>query len=164
MIEKTIALILGGGVGSRLYPLTRDRSKPAVPIGGKYRIVDIPISNCLNSNLRRMFVLTQYNSASLNRHIKRAYSFDIFSTAFVDILAAEQNRHSLDWFQGTADAVRRCLPRLHNHEYEYIIILSGDQLYQMDFREILKFNIEKIFFDFFKLKLINILLFYIFFI
>jgi glucose-1-phosphate adenylyltransferase len=143
MIEKTIALILGGGVGSRLYPLTRDRSKPAVPIGGKYRLVDIPISNCLNSNLRRMYVLTQYNSASLNRHIKRAYNFDIFSTAFVDILAAEQNRHGTDWFQGTADAVRRCLPRLENHSYEYIIILSGDQLYQMDFRDILNFNIDK---------------------
>jgi len=140
MIDNTIALILGGGVGSRLYPLTMDRSKPAVPIGGKYRIVDIPISNCLNSGLRRMFVLTQYNSASLNTHIKRAYNFDIFSSGFVDILAADQNRFSVEWFKGTADAVRRCLPRFQNLEYEYVIILSGDQLYQMDFNEIIKFH------------------------
>ena len=140
MTENTIAIILGGGVGSRLYPLTQDRSKPAVPIGGKYRLVDIPISNCLNSGVKRMFVLTQYNSASLNRHIKKTYNFDIFSSAFVDILAAEQTPQSRDWFQGTADAVRQCLPRLINHNYDHIIVLSGDQLYQMDLRKIMDFH------------------------
>ncbi len=140
MIKDTIAIILGGGVGSRLYPLTRDRSKPAVPIVGKYRIVDIPISNCLNSELKRMFVLTQYNSASLNKHIKKAYNFDIFSAGFVDILAAEQTRLSMNWFQGTADAVRQILPHLQNIEFKYLIILSGDQLYQMDFRKIVNFH------------------------
>ena len=141
MIRETIAVILGGGVGSRLYPLTQDRSKPAVPVGGKYRLIDIPISNCLNSELKRMFVLTQYNSASLNKHVKKAYHFDIFTNGFVDILAAEQTRASKDWFQGTADAVRQSLPRLNIHEFEYVIILSGDQLYQMDFREILNAHI-----------------------
>ena len=143
MITESIAVILGGGVGSRLYPLTLDRSKPAVPIGGKYRIIDIPISNCLNSNLKRMFVLTQYNSASLNKHIKKAFHFDIFTQGFVDILAAEQTRINQDWFQGTADAVRQSLPRLLMQDFEYVIILSGDQLYQMDFRDILNLHIEK---------------------
>ncbi|MCI5083801.1 MAG: glucose-1-phosphate adenylyltransferase, partial [Saprospiraceae bacterium] len=106
MLIKMISLILGGGVGSRLYPLTAQRSKPAVPIGGKYRLIDIPISNCLNSGVRRMFVLTQFNSASLNQHIKNTYNFDLFSHGFVDILAAEQTHKSDKWFQGTADAVR----------------------------------------------------------
>ncbi len=142
MIKETIAVILGGGVGSRLYPLTDLRSKPAVPIGGKYRLIDIPISNCLNSDLKRMFVLTQFNSASLNKHIKKAFHFDIFTNGFVDILAAEQTRKSTDWFQGTADAVRQSLPRLAIHEYEYVIILSGDHLYQMDLREILNLHIH----------------------
>ena len=132
-----IALILGGGKGSRLYPLTEKRSKPAVPIGGKYRLVDIPISNCLNSGVRRMFVLTQYNSASLNRHIKNAYNFDVFSSGFVEILAAEQTPTSMQWFQGTADAVRQTLHHLVNHEYDHVLILSGDQLYQMDFTKML---------------------------
>lgn len=133
MVIKMISLILGGGVGSRLYPLTEQRSKPAVPIGGKYRLIDIPISNCLNSGVRRMFVLTQFNSASLNQHIKNTYHFDHFAPGFVDILAAEQRRGSDKWFQGTADAVRQSMRHLINQDYDYILILSGDQLYQMDF-------------------------------
>lgn len=142
MEEKTVAVILGGGQGSRLYPLTKSRSKPAVPIAGKYRLVDIPISNCLNSNIRRIFVLTQFNSASLNRHIKNTYHFDAFSNAFVDILAAEQTIKNANWFQGTADAVRQSLHHLENHDYEYVLVLSGDQLYQMDFKEMLKNHLE----------------------
>ncbi len=131
--KEVVAVILGGGAGSRLYPLTAARSKPAVPIAGKYRLVDIPISNCINSSINRMFVLTQYNSASLNRHIKNSYQFSGFSTGFVDILAAEQTPDSLGWFQGTADAVRQSLKHIRNEEFEYVLILSGDQLYQMDF-------------------------------
>jgi glucose-1-phosphate adenylyltransferase len=129
---------LGGGAGSRLYPLTASRSKPAVPIAGKYRLVDIPISNCINSDISRMFVLTQYNSASLNKHIKNTYQFSGFSRGFVDILAAEQTPDSPGWFQGTADAVRQSLKHIHNYDFEYILILSGDQLYQMDFREMIE--------------------------
>lgn len=140
---KMISLILGGGVGSRLYPLTKDRSKPAVPIGGKYRLIDIPISNCLNSGLRRMFVLTQFNSASLNQHIKNTYNFDLFSHGFVDILAAEQTPSSDKWFQGTADAVRQSMHHFDNHDADYILILSGDQLYQMDFETLAEYHIEK---------------------
>jgi glucose-1-phosphate adenylyltransferase len=128
-----VAVILGGGAGSRLYPLTATRSKPAVPIAGKYRLVDIPISNCINSDISRMFVLTQYNSASLNKHIKNTYQFSGFSSGFVDILAAEQTPDSPGWFQGTADAVRQSLKHIHPFEFEYVLILSGDQLYQMDF-------------------------------
>ncbi len=143
MENSIISLILGGGVGSRLYPLTSQRSKPAVPIGGKYRLIDIPISNCLNSGLKRMFVLTQYNSASLNAHIKNTYHFDIFSSGFVDILAAEQTLASDKWFQGTADAVRQSQHHLSNFTYEYILVLSGDQLYQMDFRRLAKYHTEK---------------------
>ncbi|MEM1120039.1 MAG: glucose-1-phosphate adenylyltransferase [Bacteroidota bacterium] len=138
-----VALILGGGAGTRLYPLTEQRSKPAVPIAGKYRLIDIPISNCLNSNVNRMFVLTQFNSASLNRHIKNAYHFDIFTQGFVDVLAAEQTRTNENWFQGTADAVRQCMPHLANHEFDYLLILSGDQLYQMDFEQFAKYHIER---------------------
>lgn len=138
MHDKTIAIILGGGRGTRLDPLTRTRSKPAVPIAGKYRLVDIPISNCLNSYIRKIFVLTQFNSASLNRHIKNTYTFDLFSKGFVDILAAEQTPKSTHWFQGTADAVRQSLHHLSNYEYDHVLILSGDQLYQMDYRELLK--------------------------
>ena len=144
MISKSVvAVILGGGAGSRLYPLTSTRSKPAVPIGGKYRLVDIPISNCINSNINRMFVLTQYNSASLNKHIKNAYQFSAFSSGFVDILAAEQTPDSLGWFQGTADAVRQSLKHIGNNDFEYVLILSGDQLYQMDFREMFQNHIDK---------------------
>ncbi len=144
MISKSVvAVILGGGAGSRLYPLTSTRSKPAVPIAGKYRLVDIPISNCINSNINRMFVLTQYNSASLNKHIKNTYQFSAFSSGFVDILAAEQTPDSLGWFQGTADAVRQSLKHIGNNDFEYVLILSGDQLYQMDFREMLENHIAK---------------------
>ena len=140
--NKTLAIILGGGQGSRLYPLTKDRSKPAVPIAGKFRLIDIPISNCLNSGIKRMYVLTQFNSASLNRHIKKAYQFDRFTTGFVDILAAEQTRQNKNWFQGTADAVKQSVAHLEIHDYDYILILSGDQLYQMDFEHILNFHKE----------------------
>lgn len=133
LTKEVVALILGGGAGSRLAPLTSSRSKPAVPIAGKYRLVDIPISNCMNSDINRMFVLTQFNSASLNRHIKNTYQFSVFSKAFVDILAAEQTPDNPTWYQGTADAVRQCLRHLHAFPSEYILILSGDQLYQMDF-------------------------------
>lgn len=137
MKNPTIAIILGGGRGSRLHPLTGHRSKPAVPIAGKYRLVDIPISNCLNSGIRKIYVLTQFNSASLNRHIKNTYNFDAFSSGFVDILAAEQTPKSQTWFQGTADAVRQSLHHLENHQFEYVLILSGDQLYQMDFNALI---------------------------
>jgi glucose-1-phosphate adenylyltransferase len=142
MNSKVISVVLGGGQGSRLYPLTDTRSKPAVPIAGKYRLVDIPISNCLNSGIERIFVLTQFNSASLNKHIKNTYHFSFFSEAFVDILAAEQTPGNSTWFQGTADAVRQSLNHLEQHECDYILILSGDQLYQMDFNEMIK-NHEK---------------------
>jgi glucose-1-phosphate adenylyltransferase len=134
---STLSIILGGGAGSRLYPLTASRSKPAVPIAGKYRLVDIPISNCINSNINRMFVLTQFNSASLNKHIKNTYHFSAFSTGFVDILAAEQTPDNPGWYQGTADAVRQCMRHVHQHDAEYILILSGDQLYQMDFQKMI---------------------------
>ena len=131
--NKVLGIILGGGQGSRLYPLTDQRSKPAVPIAGKFRLVDIPISNCINSEVKRMYVLTQFNSASLNRHIKNTYHFSFFSQAFVDVLAAEQTPHSESWFQGTADAVRQSMHHFLRHEFEYALILSGDQLYQMDY-------------------------------
>jgi glucose-1-phosphate adenylyltransferase len=143
MTSKVISIVLGGGQGSRLAPLTLTRSKPAVPIAGKYRLVDIPISNCLHSGIDRIFVLTQFNSASLNKHIKNTYHFSTFSTAFVDILAAEQTPTSAGWFQGTADAVRQSLHHLAVHDFEYVLILSGDQLYQMDFDEMIKQHIEK---------------------
>ncbi len=135
--KSVISVILGGGAGTRLYPLTATRSKPAVPIAGKYRLVDIPISNCINSNIHRMFVLTQYNSASLNKHIKNTYHFSAFSTGFVDILAAEQTPDSQSWYQGTADAVRQSLKHIYNFDFDYVLILSGDQLYQIDFDEMI---------------------------
>ena len=131
--SKVICIVLGGGQGSRLFPLTATRSKPAVPIAGKYRLVDIPISNCINSGIERIYVLTQFNSASLNKHIKNTYHFSVFSSSFVDILAAEQTPHNTTWYQGTADAVRQSLHHLAPHEFDYVLILSGDQLYQMDF-------------------------------
>lgn len=140
--KSVISIILGGGQGSRLYPLTNSRSKPAVPIAGKYRLVDIPISNCMNSDLKRIFVLTQFNSASLNAHIKNTYTFNAFSQAFVDILAAEQTPDNPTWFQGTSDAVRQCMPHFLNHDFDYALILSGDQLYQMDFNEMIDAHIE----------------------
>ncbi len=138
-----IALILGGGAGTRLYPLTENRSKPAVPLAGKYRLIDIPISNCLNSGVRKMYVLTQFNSASLNKHIKNTYAFDNFNNGFVDVLAAEQTRSNMNWFQGTADAVRQSMKHLVNHKYEHVLILSGDQLYQMDYQQLLEDHKEK---------------------
>ena len=133
--NKVLAIILGGGQGSRLYPLTEARSKPAVPIAGKYRLVDIPISNCINADIKRMYVLTQFNSASLNRHIKDTYHFSFFSSAFVDVLAAEQTPHNKTWFQGTADAVRQSMHHFLRHDFDYFLILSGDQLYQMDYEK-----------------------------
>jgi glucose-1-phosphate adenylyltransferase len=138
MNSKVLSVVLGGGQGSRLYPLTDTRSKPAVPIAGKYRLVDIPISNCLNSGIERIFVLTQFNSASLNKHIKNTYHFSFFSEAFVDILAAEQTPGNSTWFQGTADAVRQSLGHIVQHNCDYVLILSGDQLYQMDFGEMVR--------------------------
>ena len=135
--REVLCVILGGGAGTRLYPLTARRSKPAVPLAGKYRLIDIPISNCLNSGFNRIFVLTQFNSASLNRHIKNCYHFDAFGQGFVDILAAEQTPESMGWFQGTADAVRQSLKHIQNNDFDYVLILSGDQLYQMDFTEML---------------------------
>jgi glucose-1-phosphate adenylyltransferase len=135
--QNVIAVILGGGAGSRLFPLTRDRSKPAVPLGGKYRLIDVPVSNCINSGVSQIFVLTQYNSASLNRHISQTYRFSSFSTGFVEILAAEQRRDSPGWFQGTADAVRQILPHLRDWRLEKLLILSGDHLYRMDYRKFL---------------------------
>jgi glucose-1-phosphate adenylyltransferase len=134
-MNEVLGVILGGGRGSRLFPLTEQRSKPAVPIAGKYRLIDIPVSNCLNSNLRRIYVLTQYNSESLNRHLSSTYKFDVFSNGFVSVLAAEQTEESPDWFQGTADAVRQNLRYLRGHRYRDVLILSGDQLYQMDYRK-----------------------------
>ncbi len=142
MNKNIIAIILGGGAGTRLSPLTSTRSKPAVPIAGKYRLVDIPISNCLNSNIGRMYVLTQFNSASLNKHIKNTYHFSAFSSAFVDIIAAEQTPDNPAWFQGTADAVRQSLRHITQQDFDYVLILSGDQLYQMDFEAMIDNHIK----------------------
>jgi glucose-1-phosphate adenylyltransferase len=142
MIKSVVAVILGGGAGSRLSPLTSTRSKPAVPIAGKYRLVDIPISNCLNSDIGRIYVLTQFNSASLNKHIKNTYHFSVFSAAFVDIIAAEQTPDNPAWFQGTADAVRQSLRHINQQDFEYVLILSGDQLYQMDFLQMIEDHIR----------------------
>src|SRR5256714_1335999 len=140
--NNLLAVILGGGAGSRLFPLTRDRSKPAVPLGGKYRLVDVPISNCINSDVIRMFVLTQYNSASLNRHIATTYRFSPFADGFVEILAAEQTPERPDWFQGTADAVRQVLPHIRDWRIDTLLILSGDHLYRMDYRKFLDRHFE----------------------
>jgi glucose-1-phosphate adenylyltransferase len=141
-MDDVLAIILGGGRGARLFPLTLKRSKPAVPIGGKYRLIDIPISNCLNSNLRHIFVLTQFNSESLNKHIGMTYKFDIFSSGFVSVLAAEQTEEGGNWFQGTADAVRQSLRHMRRTPATDIMILSGDQLYQMDYRQMLRTHRE----------------------
>lgn len=143
IVSRFITFILGGGQGSRLYPLTKDRSKPAVPIGGKYRLIDIPISNCLNSGINKIFVLTQFNSASLNRHIKNSYHFDHFTNGFVDILAAEQFDGNTEWFQGTADAVRQSVRNITINDFDYVLILSGDQLYQMDFEMMAKYHMAQ---------------------
>ncbi len=142
LTDKTLAIIMGGGAGSRLFPLTKERSKPAVPLAGKYRLVDIPISNCINSGMRRIYVLTQFNSVSLHRHIHYAYRFDQFSRSFVEILAAQQTPGDDNWYQGTADAVRQNLAEFTQYEYDYYVILSGDQLYRMDYREMLAQHID----------------------
>ena len=140
--QRTLSIIMGGGAGTRLYPLTKDRAKPAVPLGGKYRLVDIPISNCLNSGLRSIYVLTQFNTMSLHRHIQASYKFDNFSRSFVEILAAQQTPAGSEWYQGTADAVRQNLRYFLEQPYEYFLILSGDQLYRMDFRTLLHQHIR----------------------
>ena len=140
--QRTLAIIMGGGAGTRLFPLTKDRAKPAVPLGGKYRLVDIPISNCLNSGLRSIYVLTQFNSMSLHRHIQASYKFDNFSRSFVEILAAQQTPEASRWYQGTADAVRQNMRYFLERPYEWYLILSGDQLYRMDFRVLLHQHIR----------------------
>ena len=140
--SRTLAIILGGGAGTRLFPLTMDRAKPAVPIGGKYRLVDVPISNCLNSGIRGIYVLTQFNSTSLHRHINASYKFDSFTPSFVEILAAQQTPEGSTWYQGTADAVRQNLRTFLEGNYDYFIVLSGDQLYRMDYRDVLRQHIE----------------------
>ncbi len=140
--SKTLAIIMGGGAGTRLFPLTKERAKPAVPLGGKYRLVDIPISNCLNSGLRGIYILTQFNSTSLHRHINASYKFDNFTPSFVEILAAQQTPEGSRWYQGTADAVRQNLRYFLEHPYEYFVILSGDQLYRMDYRDMLRQHVE----------------------
>jgi len=142
-MSRVLSVVMGGGQGARLFPLTLERSKPAVPLAGKYRLVDIPISNCINSRLNEVYLLTQFNSASLHRHISHSYKFDHFSRGFVEILAAEQTPNSDTWYQGTADAVRKNLNHLLNNDFEHLLILSGDQLYRMDFREIIASHIEK---------------------
>lgn len=136
-MQMAVALVLGGGRGTRLYPLTAERAKPAVPLGGRYRLVDIPLSNCIHSGVNRIYVLTQFNSASLNRHISSTYTFDPFGGGFVEILAAEQTAESGDWFQGTADAIRKQLRHLRNLRISHYLILSGDQLYAMDYRQLM---------------------------
>src|SRR5438105_2565556 len=141
--QRTLAIIMGGGAGTRLFPLTKDRSKPAVPLGGKYRIVDIPLSNCINSGLRHMYVLTQFNSTSLIRHIGASYKFDHFSRSFVEVLAAQQRPSGSHWYQGTADAVRQNMRDFLQRPYEFFIILSGDQLYRMDYRKVLEQHVAK---------------------
>ena len=136
-VRRVLAVVLGGGRGTRLYPLTRDRSKPAVPLAGKYRIIDVPLSNCVNSGVQRIYVLTQFNSVSLHRHIRRTYTFDPFSGGFVEILAAQQTIDSSGWYQGTADAVRQNLRYLHQPDIKHVLILSGDQLYRMNYADML---------------------------
>jgi glucose-1-phosphate adenylyltransferase len=140
--DNVVAVILGGGAGTRLFPLTKERAKPAVPLGGKYRLIDVPVSNCINSGITQIFVLTQYNSASLNRHISRTYRFSSFSTGFVEVLAAEQRLDSPEWFQGTADAVRQMIPHIRDWRVNTVLILSGDHLYRMDYRKFLARHFE----------------------
>lgn len=140
--SNALCVIMGGGQGTRLFPLTRERSKPAVPLGGKYRLVDIPISNCINSGYRRIYILTQFNSVSLHRHISQSYKFDQFSAGFVDILAAQQTSTDASWYEGTADAVRKNLNSFLNHDFEYLLILSGDQLYRMNLRHVVNQHAE----------------------
>ena len=140
--STVLCVILGGGQGTRLFPLTRERSKPAVPLAGKYRLVDIPISNCINSGFRRIYILTQFNSTSLHSHISRTYKFDQFTSGFVEILAAQRTLTDASWYEGTADAVRKNLIHFLNHDFDYLIILSGDALYRMDFRPMVAQHVE----------------------
>ena len=140
--ENLLAVILGGGVGNRLYPLTKERAKPAVPIAGKYRLIDVPISNCINSDINKIAVLTQFNSASLHRHITMTYNFDSFHRGWVQILAAEQTPRSTDWYQGTADAVRKQMIEVRSANPDYVLVLAGDHLYRMDYRPMVQFHIE----------------------
>src|SRR3954465_14199765 len=142
-MTNVLSLILGGGRGSRLYPLTKLRSKPAVPVAGKYRLIDIPISNCINSGLNRIYVLTQFLSVSLHRHIANTYKFDPFSRGFVEVLAAQQTNENMDWYQGTADAVRQNIRYVHEDGCKEVLILSGDQLYRMDFAKLLQTHRER---------------------
>ena len=142
-MKNVLCLILGGGRGIRLYPLTKYRCKPAIPLAGKYRLIDIPISNCLNSGLNKIYVLTQFNSESLNKHINRSYKMDVFSKGFIEIIAAEQSMDDTNWFQGTADAVRRCLKHFNDPAIEYVFVLGGDHLYSMDLSAVLKEHIQK---------------------
>lgn len=142
-MRSVLAIILGGGQGSRLFPLTYLRSKPAVPLGGKYRLIDVPISNCLNADLRRIYVLTQFNSASLNRHVNSTYRMDLFSSGFVEIIAAEQTPDNEAWFQGTADAVRKARRHFEVHEADCYLILAGDHLYRMDYRQLLEAHLAQ---------------------
>lgn len=141
-MKKVLAIILGGGAGSRLYPLTKLRAKPAVPLAGKYRLIDIPVSNCINSDILKIYVLTQFNSASLNRHLARTYNFSGFSEGFVEVLAAQQTQESLNWFQGTADAVRKYLWMLEEWDIDQFLILSGDHLYRMDYRQFVQRHLD----------------------
>src|SRR6267154_4270750 len=141
-MPKVISLILGGGRGTRLFPLTKSRSKPAVPVAGKYRLIDIPISNCIHSGLIRIFVLTQFLSVSLHRHIANTYKFDPFGGGFVEVLAAQQTNDGSDWYQGTADAVRRNLRYIQQDPCDFVLVLSGDQLYRMDFRRLVQTHRE----------------------
>src|SRR5437667_2289618 len=142
MNNEVLAIILGGGQGSRLFPLTQHRSKPAVPIGGSYRLIDVPVSNCLHADIRRIYVLTQFNSASLNRHIAQTYRMDLFANGFVEILAAEQTPDNPNWFQGTADAVRQAARHFERYDADYYLILAGDHLYRMDYCELVDGHID----------------------
>lgn len=143
MLPNVVGVIMAGGAGSRLWPLTKDRAKPAVPIAGKFRLIDIPISNCINSEIRKISILTQFNSASLNRHVTQTFSFSSFSEGFAQILAAQQTGETEDWYQGTADSVRKNLRYFMSKKIEYVLILAGDHLYSMDYRKMLRFHIEK---------------------
>jgi glucose-1-phosphate adenylyltransferase len=142
-MKNVLCVILGGGRGTRLFPLTKERCKPAVPLFGKYRLIDIPVSNCLNSDFNKIYILTQFNSESLNKHISRTYKVEPFSSGFIEIMAAEQSMDDTDWFQGTADAVRRCLKHFNDPAIEQILILSGDQLYKMNLKEMFDYHIDK---------------------
>src|SRR6476619_8247127 len=142
-MSNVLTIVLGGGRGTRLFPLTHQRSKPAVPIGGKFRLIDIPLSNCLHAGLKRIYVLTQFNSASLNRHIAQTYRMDLFSGGFVEVLAAEQTPDNPHWYQGTADAVRQAARHFARYDADYYLILAGDHLYRMDYNDLVEAHIDR---------------------